>query len=161
MYFFVLFVVFIPCGRTCSAVLMCVPSPGCWHCSMLCSILFSSTVLCSLWGFLGNCSGVLSLQVTYVGVPTAFYRCCPLWEDCLTIVSNIRLLCTVSLLFIWFPLLVSLSVNVKFIKGNKHFFSFLSKWITLIISLIGPEECPSLMICWKNVDLLFAYLKSL
>ena len=42
---------FIPCGQT---WWMCAPSPGCWHCSIVCSILFLSTVLWSLCGLLGN-----------------------------------------------------------------------------------------------------------
>ena len=31
---------FIPCGQNCSTTWMCVPSPGCWHCSIFCSILW-------------------------------------------------------------------------------------------------------------------------
>ena len=39
---------FIPCGRTCSTPSMFVPSPGCWHFSILCCTLFLSTLLWSL-----------------------------------------------------------------------------------------------------------------
>ena len=55
---------------------------------------------------------------------------------------------------------LSFSVNVKFFKGVEHFFPF-SYSELFIISSIVPKECPSLMTCWANVDLLFEYLKSL
>ena len=143
----------------CVPLWMCVPSPECWHCAILCSVLFWSTVLWSLCGLLGNCSGVLSLWVTCVGVSTAFYMCCPLWEDCLTIVSNIGLLCTVSLSFMWFPFF-GLSVNVKFRNGIKrfslsfkvdyvHYFVHWAKRVSLVNDMLG--ECRSVVWIFKVV----------
>jgi hypothetical protein len=63
-------------------------------------------------------SDVLPVRVPVCWCSYYIRRCCPPWRECCINVSNIGLLWTVSLSFIWFPFLVS--VSVKFLEGIKH-----------------------------------------
>jgi hypothetical protein len=155
--------IFIPCGRTCSTTWICVPSAGCWHCSALCYILFLCTVLWPLRGLLGNCSGVLSLLVTCVGVSTALYRCCPLLRRLSHYCFEFRI-ALYGNSDVYLVSIFGLSVNVKFLKGVKHFLlSFKLNYVryfvhwTKRVSLVNDIlcECTSI-VCVFKVIIMFA-----
>ena len=92
-------------------------------------------------GLLGNCSGVLSLLVTCVGVSTALDRCCPLLRRLSHYCFEFRIALYGNSV-VYLISIFGLSVNVKISQGCQAFSPFFQSELRSLFRSLGQKRVP-------------------